>query len=165
MNLNATILGQAIAFIMFVLFCMKYVWPPIMAMIEQRQKEIADAIAAAEYAKKELKLVQANEAEYLKNVKEEAQMLIEQAQKRKAQIMDEAKSEAEQERKAIISRAQVEIQAEYKRTREKLCQQIAILAMAVAEKIIESSVDESTNSALVNKCIAELERGKGSCLD
>uniref|UniRef100_A0A182S5T6 ATP synthase F0 sector subunit C n=2 Tax=cellular organisms TaxID=131567 RepID=A0A182S5T6_9DIPT len=102
-NLNATILGQAISFILFVWFCMKYVWPPIMAAIEKRQKEIADGLASAERGRKDLDLAQAHATDQLKTAKAEAQVIIEQANKRKAQIMDEAKAEAEQERNKIVA--------------------------------------------------------------
>lgn len=97
MNLNATILGQAIAFVLFVLFCMKYVWPPLMAAIEKRQKEIADGLASAERAHKDLDLAKASATDQLKKAKAEAQVIIEQANKRRSQILDEAKAEAEQE--------------------------------------------------------------------
>lgn len=82
MNLNATILGQAIAFVLFVLFCMKYVWPPLMAAIEKRQKEIADGLASAERAHKDLDLAKASATDQLKKAKAEAQVIIEQANKR-----------------------------------------------------------------------------------
>ncbi len=85
MNLNATILGQAIAFVLFVLFCMKYVWPPLMAAIEKRQKEIADGLASAERAHKDLDLAKASATDQLKKAKAEAQVIIEQANKRRAQ--------------------------------------------------------------------------------
>ena len=98
MNLNATILGQAIAFVLFVLFCMKYVWPPLMAAIEKRQKEIADGLASAERAHKDLDLAKASATDQLKKAKAEAQVIIEQANKRRSQILDEVKAEAEQER-------------------------------------------------------------------
>ncbi|NIG62739.1 MAG: F0F1 ATP synthase subunit B [Serratia symbiotica] len=156
MNLNATILGQAIAFVMFVWFCMKYVWPPIMAAIEKRQKEIADGLALAERAKKDLALAQANAADHLKTAKAEAQELIEYANKRKAQIIDEAKAEAEQERNKIVAQAQAKIKAECKRAREELRKQVAMLAIAGAEKIIERSVDEAANSDIIDKLVAEL---------
>jgi len=155
-NLNATILGQAIAFVLFVLFCMKYVWPPIMAAIEKRQKEIADGIASAERAKKDLELAQVSAADHLKTAKAEAQALIEQANKRKSQIMDEAKAEAEHVRNKIMAQAQVEIEAECKRAREELRKQVAMLAIAGAKKIIERSVDEAANRDIVDKLVAEL---------
>ncbi len=76
MNLNATILGQAIAFVLFVLFCMKYVWPPLMAAIEKRQKEIADGLASAERAHKDLDLAKASATDQLKKAKAEAQVIM-----------------------------------------------------------------------------------------
>lgn len=156
MNLNATILGQAIAFVLFVLFCMKYVWPPIMAAIEKRQKEISEGLSSAERAKKELDLAQADATDQLKQAKAEAQVIIEQANKRKAQIVDEAKTEAEQERNKIVAQAKAEIDAERQRAREELRKQVGILAIAGAEKIIERSVDEAANSDIVDKLVAEL---------
>lgn len=105
MNLNATILGRAIAFVLFVLFCMKYVWPPLMAAIEKRQKEIADGLASAERAHKDLDLAKASATDQLKKRKWKP-VIIEQANKRRSQILDEAKAEAEQERTKIVARAQ-----------------------------------------------------------
>ncbi|AVF36486.1 MULTISPECIES: F0F1 ATP synthase subunit B [Rahnella] len=156
MNLNATILGQAIAFVLFVVFCMKYVWPPIMAAIEKRQKEISEGLSSAERAKKELDLAQADATDQLKKAKAEAQVIIDQANKRKAQIVDEAKTEAEQERNKIVAQAKAEIDAERQRAREELRKQVGILAIAGAEKIIERSVDEAANSDIVDKLVAEL---------
>lgn len=156
MNLNATILGQAIAFVLFVLFCMNYVWPPLMAAIEKRQKEIADGLASAERAKKDLDIAQAEATDHLKQAKVEAQAIIEQANKRKAQVVDEAKAKAEAERNKILAQAQAEIDAERKRAREELRKQVAMLALAGAEKIIKRSVDEAANSDIVDKIVAEL---------
>ena len=156
MNLNATILCQAIAFVLFVWFCMKYVWPPIMAAIEKRQKEISEGLSSAERAKKELDLAQADATDQLKKAKAEAQVIIDQANKRKAQIVDEAKAEAEQERNKIVSQAKAEIDAERQRAREELRKQVGILAIAGAEKIIERSVDEAATSDIVDKLVAEL---------
>ncbi|CAK9886861.1 MAG: ATP synthase subunit b [Candidatus Erwinia impunctatus] len=156
MNINATLLGQAIAFIFFVLFCMKYVWPPLIAAIEKRQKEVAEGIASAERAKKDLDLAQVSVTDQLKSAKEEAQTIIEQANKRRSQILDEAKAEAEQEKTRIVTQAYAEIEAERKRAREELRQQVAMLAVAGAEKIIERSVDEAANSDIVDKLVAEL---------
>ena len=93
MNMNATLLGQAIAFALFVWFCMKYVWPPIIEAIEARQKLIADGLSAAERAAKDLDLAQANASDQLKEAKRAATEIIEQANKRKGQILDEAREE------------------------------------------------------------------------
>ena len=125
-----------------------------MAAIEKRQKEIADGLASAERAHKDLDLAKASATDQLKKAKAEAQVIIEQANKRRSQILDEAKAEAEQERTKIV--AQAEIEAERKRAREELRKQVAILAVAGAEKIIERSVDEAANSDIVDKLVAEL---------
>ncbi|SUQ60546.1 F-type ATPase subunit b [Raoultella terrigena] len=101
-------------------------------------------------------LAQANATDQLKKAKAEAQVIIEQANKRRAQILDETKAEAEQERTKIVAQAQAEIDAERKRAREELRKQVAILAVAGAEKIIERSVDEAANSDIVDKLVAEL---------
>ena len=127
-----------------------------MAAIEKRQKEIADGLSSAERAKKDLDLAQANATDQMKKAKAEASALIDQANKQRAQIIDEAKAEAEVERSKIIAQAQAEIDAERKRAREELRKQVAILAVAGAEKIIERSVDEAANSDIVDKLVAEL---------
>lgn len=156
MNLNATILGQAIAFVLFVLFCMKYVWPPIMAAIEKRQKEIADGLSSAERAKKNLDLAKADATERLRKAKAETQIIIEQANMQRVQMIEEAKAEAEIERNKIVAQAQIEIDAERKRAHEELRKQVAMLAISGAEKIIERSVDVAANSDIVDKLVNEL---------
>lgn len=156
MNLNATILGQAIAFILFVWFCMKYVWPPLIAAIEKRQKMIADGLASAERAKKDLDIAQANSSELMDKAKADAHAIIEQANKLKATIIDEAQAEAEQERERIVAQGLAEVEAERKRAREELRKQVATLVVAGAEKVIERSVDQAANSDIVDKVVAEL---------
>ncbi|MFB6421729.1 MAG: F0F1 ATP synthase subunit B [Candidatus Malihini olakiniferum] len=156
MNINLTILGQAISFILFVLFCMKFIWPPLIAAIERRQKEISDALSCVDRAKKDLHLAQASAIDQLKKAKEEAQIILEQANKRRAQILDEAKSEVKAESNKIVAKAKAEIEAAYRRTREELRKQVVILAIASAEKIIERSVDEAANSDIIDKFVAKL---------
>ncbi|MFM2485920.1 F0F1 ATP synthase subunit B [Celerinatantimonas yamalensis] len=156
MNINATILGQAIAFILFVWFCMKFVWPPIMSAIENRQKAIADGLDSAERAKKNLELAKAKSADQLKSAKNEAAVIIEQASKRKAQLIDEAKQEAITEREKIIAQGQAELEAERNRLREELRAQVAALAMQGAEKILRRSIDADANSDIINKVLEEL---------
>jgi len=155
-NINATILGQAIAFIMFVWFCMKFVWPPLLAAIEKRQKDIADGLADAERAKKDLALAQSKSTDQLKVAKQEAAAIIEQANKRKAQIIEEAKQEAMAEREKIIAQGQAEVESELNRAKEELRKQVAALAIAGAEKILQRSVDKAANSDIVDKLAAEL---------
>jgi F-type H+-transporting ATPase subunit b len=155
-NINATLLGQAIAFAMFVWFCMKYVWPPLMAAIEARQKLIADGLTQAERAGKDLELARAKATEKLKEAKAQATEIIEQANKRHAQIVEEAKAEGETERQKIIAQGEAEVDAERNRAREELRQQVSALAIAGAEKIIKRSIDKEANSDIIDKLVAEL---------
>ncbi len=156
MNINATLIGQAIAFTMFVVFCMKYVWPPIMQAIEERQKKIADGLAAADRAAKDLNLAQANASEQMKEAKRAATEIIEQANKRKAQILDQAREEAQIERENILSQGKAELEAERNRARDELRKQVATLAVIGAEKILERSIDASALKDILDKITAEL---------
>ncbi|GAA3698568.1 F0F1 ATP synthase subunit B [Oceanisphaera sediminis] len=156
MNMNATILGQTIAFILFVWFCMKFVWPPLMAAIENRQKEIAEGLSSAERAKKDLALAQNNATEQLKEAKLQSAQIVEQANKRKAQIVEDATREAQAEREKILAQAQAEVEAERNRVKEELRKQVAALALVGAEKILERQIDAAANSDIVEKVVAEL---------
>ncbi|OCG62056.1 F0F1 ATP synthase subunit B [Gilliamella sp. Fer4-1] len=156
MNMNATLLGQAITFVLFVWFCMKFVWPPVIGAIEKRQKEIAEGLASAETAKKDLELAKANTTDIMQQAKVEANAIIEQANKRKAAILEEAKQEASREKERIVAQGLAEVEAERKRAKEELKQQVATLAIAGAEKIIQRSVNEAANSDIIDKLVAEL---------
>jgi F-type H+-transporting ATPase subunit b len=156
MNMNATLLGQALSFALFVWFCMKYVWPPIMNAIEERQQKIADGLQAADRATKDLNLAQANASESLKEAKRTATEIIEQANKRSAQIVDEAREEAQAERQKILTQAEAEIEAERNRARDDLRKQVANLALAGAEKILERSIDRDAHQDLLKNITAKL---------
>jgi F-type H+-transporting ATPase subunit b len=154
--MNATLLGQAIAFTLFVWFCMKYVWPPIMEAIEERQKKIADGLSAAERAAKDLNLAQANASEQLKEAKRTATEVIDSANKRKAQILDEAREEAQAERQKILTQAEAELEAERNRAKDDLRKQVATLALAGAEKILERSIDKDAHKDILDNITAKL---------
>lgn len=156
MNLNATIIGQSIAFAFFVWFCMKYVWPPIVAVLEERAKKISDGLQAAERAEKDLALAQEKSSEQMKEAKQEAAAIIEQANKRAAQIVDEAKEQARAEGQRIIAGANAEIEQEVKRAKQQLREQVAAIALAGAEKILENSVDKAANEEMLAKLANEL---------
>lgn len=156
MNINATLLGQAIAFVLFVWFCMKYVWPPLMAAIENRQKNIADGLAAADRAAKDLGLAQANASDKLKEAKKAAAEIIDQANKRKNQILEESQNDAKVERQKILDQGRAEIETERNRARDELRKQVAVLAMAGAEKILERSIDQSVHQDILNDITAKL---------
>jgi F-type H+-transporting ATPase subunit b len=156
MNINATLLGQAIAFAVFVWFCMKYVWPPLLSAIEERQKKIADGLTQAERAGKDLELAKAKASDKLKEAKAQAAEIVEQANKRRAQIVEEAKAEGEAERQKVIAQGQAEVEAERNRAREELRQQVSALAISGAEKIIKRSIDKEANSDIIDKLVSEL---------
>ena len=156
MNIGATLVGQTIAFILFVWFCMKYVWPPLTSLIEERQLKIAEGLADAERARKDLQLAQHKAAELIKEAKSQAGDIVDQANQRKAQLVDEAKREAENERNKIIAQGKLEIEAERNRAKEELRLHIATLAMAGAEKILGRSVDPVAQNDIVEKLVVEI---------
>ncbi|OLO04214.1 MULTISPECIES: F0F1 ATP synthase subunit B [Salinicola] len=156
MNLNLTLIGQAIAFAVFVWFCMKYVWPPVMQALQERQKKIADGLDAASRATRDLELAQEKADETLRESKEQAQQILEQANKRANQIVEEARDNARAEGERLIAGARSEIDQEINRAKEELRAQVSLLAVAGAERILESSIDEAKHRELVDKLAAEL---------
>lgn len=156
MNLNATLLGQAIAFVLFVLFCMKYVWPPLLAAIEARQQLIAEGLAAAEEAKKALKLAQSEGAVQLLKAKNQAQVIIDQANRQRTQILEEAKIKAQRERNKILAQARVDAEQICKREHEVLRQQFGQLVVLATEKLIHRTLDSDTSQQIMEQLVAEL---------
>ena len=156
MEINATFLGQAVAFVIFVVLCMKYVWPPLMSALEKRQKEIADGLANAEKAKKNLELAKTNAAEALRQAKAEAQQIIDDANKQRAMILDRAAEESITEKNRIVQAAKAEIEAERNKAREELRAEVIALAIAGAEKILDKKMDASSDHQLVKKIVDSL---------
>lgn len=156
MNINATIIGQAIAFFFFTWFCMKYVWPPVITALQERQKKIADGLDAADRASRDLELAKEKAIQSLREGKEQAAAIIEQANKRANQIVDEAKELAITEGTRLKDAAMAEIEQEKNRAREVLRAEVAKLAIAGAEKILGKAVDSKASAELVDKLAAEL---------
>lgn len=156
MNINLTLIGQTIAFAIFVWFCVKYVWPPLSDAMRTRQKKIAEGLAAADRASRDLELAQEKAAQEMRKAKQEAAALIEQANKRANQIVEASKGEARAEGDRLIEQAKAEIQQERTRARDGLRAEIAALAIAGAEKILETSVDAKAHSEMLDKLAAEL---------
>ncbi|MDP2284380.1 MAG: F0F1 ATP synthase subunit B [Pseudohongiella sp.] len=156
MNLNATIIGQSIAFAVFVWFCLKYVWPPIITALSERQKKIADGLEAADRAQRDLNLAQNKAADELREAKVKSAEIIDMANKRASQIVDEAKDKARDEGQRLIAGARAEIEMEVQRAREALRAQVAAIVIAGAEKILETTVDQAANEELVKKLASEL---------
>lgn len=156
MNINATLLGQAIMFIMFVWFCMKFVWPPIMTALATRQKQIADGLAAADRGKHELELSAKKASQELRVAKEKATAIIAQAEKRASEIVEEAKDDARSEGERIIAGAKAEIVQEVNRAKEGLRQQVSTLAIAGAEKILRREIDAKAHADMLTTIAKEL---------
>ena len=156
MNINFTLIGQTITFIVFVWFCMKFVWPPIMNALEQRKKKIADGLAAAERGAHEKELAEKRAAETLQEAKQKAQEIINQAQKRANEIVEEAKDNARGEAERIVAAANAEIDQEVNRAREQLRGQVVSLAVAGAGKVLKKELDEKANEQLLQDLVAQL---------
>lgn len=156
MNINATLIGQLISFAIFVWFCMKFVWPPIMKALEERQKSIADALASAEKAKQEQADTKNLMAEEINQAKLKAKEIVDLANKRRNEILDEAKTEAETLKANIVQQGYAEVENERKRAQEELRTKVASLVVSGAEKIVNRSVDEAVNNDIINKLVADL---------
>lgn len=156
MNINLTLIGQMLAFVAFVAFCMKYVWPPILAAMQEREQKIAEGLAAADQASQDLELAKKKAVERLHEAKEEAAGIIDAANRRATQIVDEAKAAAVVEADRVKAAAQAEIEQEANRAREQLRAQVAALSLAGAEKVLGAAVNAEAHADIVDKLAAEL---------
>lgn len=157
MNINFTLVSQAIAFSLFIWFTVKFVWPPLLRAIEDRQKQIADGLAAGERGKKELEFASQRSADTLKEAKQRANDVVIQAEKRAADIIEEAKIAAKEEGIKIIAGAKAEIDHEIFSAREVLRQQVSSLAVQGASKILRREVDPKAHVELLAAIEAELK--------
>ena len=156
MNINFTLIAQAIAFAVLIWFTVKFVWPPLLTAIEARQKEIADGLAAAQEGKSALEVAAKKSEVTLNEAKQKASEIIGQAEKRGSQIVEEAKGTAKVEGDRIIAGAKAEIDQEINRAKEGLRSQVSALAVAGAEKILRKEIDASAHSEMLSKLAAEL---------
>lgn len=156
MNINFTLISQAMAFAIFIWFTVRFVWPPLMRAIENRQKTIAEGLAAGERGKRELELASQRSGDVVREAKQRASDIIAQAEKRAAEIVDEAKVAAREEGGRILLGAKAEVEQEVFRAKEVLRQQVADLALAGAAKILRREVDEKAHAELLASLKAEL---------
>ncbi len=156
MNLNATILGQMIAFALFVAFCMKYVWPPIMAALEERNKKIADGLAAAERGRHEQELAEKRAQQVIHEAKDQASEIISQAQRRGNEIVDESKDNAHVEGDRILTSAKAEIEQEANRAKDELRSLVGGVALAGAAKILSREIDDKAHTDLLEELVGRI---------
>jgi len=156
MNINMTLIGQSITFAIFVWFCMKFVWPPIVSALEARKKQIADGLAAADRGKHELELAAKRASETMHEAKLKASDIIAQAEKRAVQIVEEAKGVAKEEGDRMIAAAKAEIGQESHRAREALRGEVAALVVAGAGKVLRREVNAEAHADLLEAIKNEL---------
>jgi F-type H+-transporting ATPase subunit b len=155
-NINLTLIGQSIAFAFFVWFCMKFIWPHLMNAIEERQKVIADGLAAAERGQQSLETAESKVEELVREARERASEIVDQANARANQMIAEAKEEGERERERQLAAARAEIQQETNKAREELRGQVSAIAVASAEKILRREIDSSRHEEILSKLASQL---------
>ena len=156
MNINLTLIGQAISFSIFVIFCMKYVWPPIINAMRERQAKIAQGLAQAEQGEQRREEVEQEITALLQDAKSRASEIISQAQKRGNEIVEEAKDAAKTESDRIKDTAQSEIEQEIVKAKEELRKQVGTIALAGAEKILNAEVDSKAHGKVLDDLIAQI---------
>ncbi len=150
MNINLTLIGQTITFVIFVWFCMKFIWPPIMTALNERRKTIADGLAAAEEGQRQREQGQLEAEKIIDEAKSQAQEIIARAEKRGAEVVTDAKTEAQSEGQRILTAARGEIEMEANRAREQLRTQVAQLAVVGAQQILAKEVDAKTHEQMLS---------------
>ena len=155
MNINLTIIGQIVAFIAFVAFCMRYVWPPILAAMEERQQKITDGLAAADRAGHALELAQKAAVDRLAEAKKEAAVIVDSANKRAATLVDEAKVAAVAEADRVKELATAEVEREKAQAKEQLLAQVSALAVSGAEKVLGAEIDADKHAAILEQLVKE----------
>ena len=156
MNPNITLLGQMISFAILIWFTVKFIWPPLMAAIEERQQKIAEGLAAADNAQKNLAQSQDKANEELKLARTKANEIIDQAHQRANQIIDTAKNDAVAEANRQKALAEAEIAAAANRAKEDLRRQVSVLAVSGAEKLLRREIDAGAHKALIDDLAAQL---------
>ena len=156
MNFNFTLIAQAIAFAILIWFTVKFIWPPLLRAIENRQKEIADGLAAAHEGKISLEKAEKRNAETLDETKQKGAEILNQAEKRATEIVEAAKKTAQEEGERIITGARAEIDQELNRAKEELRSQVSTLALAGAEKNLDKEIDKKAHVAMLAKLAKDL---------
>ncbi|MBN1378726.1 MAG: F0F1 ATP synthase subunit B [Gammaproteobacteria bacterium] len=156
MNPNATLIGQMIAFAIFVAFCVKFVWPPIINALRERQANIADGLAAAERGRREHELSEERAKEVLKEAKVEASKILSLAQNQGDRLIEEAKETAMIEHNRIVQSGHTEVQQELNQAKQALREQVASISLAAAERILEREVDVKAHSDVLDDLAAQI---------
>jgi F-type H+-transporting ATPase subunit b len=155
-DINLTLIGQSIAMLVFVWFCMKFIWPPVMKAIEERQTQIADGLAAAERGQQSLDRAKAESGQIVDEARKQATSILDQAHARANEIITEGKKAGAKERERQLVAATAEIEQEANRVREELRGQVSAIAVASAEKILMREIDAKAHEDILSKLAAQL---------
>lgn len=157
MDINVTLIGQMLTVVVFVWFTMKFVWPPITKAMNNREKKIADGLAAGERGEHDLELARHKSVEIIQAAKVEAARVLDQANQRGDTIVEEAKEQGQAERRRLIVHAEQEIEQQTNQAKRELQQQIANLALSMAEKIVQRDIDQNLHRQWIDQAIAETQ--------
>ena len=156
MQFNLTLIGQSVAFALFVWFCVKIVWPPVIAALRQRQQQIADGLAAAERGEQALARAETERSNMLAEARDRAQHIVEQAQQRGEQLIEEARNKAHVEGQRKVAAAETEIEQAGHQLRESLRKQLGQLVVKGAEQVVEREIDAESHKKLLAELAKEL---------
>jgi F-type H+-transporting ATPase subunit b len=156
MNLNFTLFAQAAAFVLFIWFTVKFVWPPLLRAIETRQKTIADGLAEAERGRSSLAEAQKQTDVIVREARTRAQEILAAAEKTASQRVEESKSQAKAEGERLLNAAKAQIDQEVQSAKQQLREQVATLAVSGAEKILRREVDAKAHADMLNQLKAQL---------
>jgi F-type H+-transporting ATPase subunit b len=158
-NLNATLFIQTIVFVILGWITMRFIWPPLIKAIEERQRKIADGLASSEKAEKSLAEAKANATDIIKEARVQANKIVEQANRRSNEVVEEARGTAIAEGQRLLADARTEVTLESNRAREQLRREVANIAVAGASKLLGREIDARTHADLLEKLALEIERG------
>ncbi|MDB1145077.1 MAG: F0F1 ATP synthase subunit B [Alcaligenaceae bacterium] len=156
MNLNATLIFQTLVFVLLGIITMKFIWPPLVKAIDERREKIAEGLAAAEKGKAELVLTKAQIGEEVAKAKAAAQTRLQEIDRQAAVILEEARAKAEADSAAIVKQAQADIELELQSARDRLREDVAVLAVQGAEQILKREVDAQAHAQLLEQLKSSL---------
>ena len=156
MDINMTLIGQTIAMIVFVWFCMKFIWPPILHALEERQQQIEEGLAAADKSQEKLVEAQAQADEIVAEARQQATGILDQAHARANEIVADGKDVGVKERERQLAAAKAEIEQETNKAREELRGQVSAIAIASAEKILNREIDDKAHEDILGKLAQEI---------
>ena len=160
MDINATLLGQVIVFVILIWFSAKFIWPPLVKAVEDRQKKIAEGLAAAERGQTELQSAHGEAQSIVEAARVQAKKIVDQAHKREVEIVEEARSTAVEEGKRIIESSRQDAQQEKTRARDELRKDVATLAVAGASRLLQREIDPRAHADLIEQLAREIEGAK-----